>query len=371
MRRTPSARDRSPGIARIVMAGQALRRRAPLRVSRQGLSTAQTDHSTEDGLQALGGLGYGRTPEPALNWVHRLVAQPLLGTGHAVDAWRTTPPVHEGRTGCVQWRATGDWLFGAADLGSADEDAGVEALAHRAYGDLFATLREHGQPPLLRIWNYLPHITGPAVDGGGMERYRLFNSGRQRAFIDAGQPAFEGSPAACALGLASGGGLTLRFVAGHTTVRAIENPRQVPAWRYPRDYGPRAPTFSRAALADLGDGELALLVSGTASIVGHASQHPGDTPAQLAETLRNLRAVFEAARAQCDAPFTLENSEPVVYLRHAEQAPAVRDLLAQALGAQSRFMRSAVFLTADVCRPELDIEIETQACAVGQLSALP
>ena len=52
------------------------------------------------------------------------------------------------------------------------------------------------------------------------------------------------------------------------------------------------PTFSRAALADLGAGEVALFVSGTASIVGHETQHPGDVRAQTLETLNNLRAVL-------------------------------------------------------------------------------
>ncbi|WP_225782937.1 hypothetical protein [Xenophilus sp. Marseille-Q4582] len=342
---------------------------APLRIVRHRLGAA--GNAGPVAVHSLGGLAYGRgTGAHADGW-HALGARALLASGDRLDHWESAAPVREGRTGCVRWRATSDWLFGAADLGDAEESLGVEALAHRAYGDLFATLRAHGQPQLMRIWNYLPRITGlAAAEGGSMERYRLFNSGRQRAFIEAGQRTFEGAPAACALGLPQGSGLTLRFVAGHTAVRAIENPRQVPAWRYPRDYGPRAPTFSRAALADLGAGQLALLVSGTASIVGHASQHPGDTPAQLAETLRNLQAVFEAARAQCDAPFALEDSEPVVYLRHAEQAEAVREGLARALGADSRFLRSAVYLQAEVCRPELDIEIETHACAPGQLRPL-
>lgn len=353
------------------MPGQQPRVQAALRVARHRLDRGDLVVDPSEGgdraSHSLGGLGYGLGADARPGWLHALGAQALLDSGHRLDLWHSAAAVREGRTGCVHWRASDDWLFGAVDLGPAEESEGVEALAHRAYGDLFATLHAHGQPQLLRIWNYLPRIT---ADGGGMERYRLFNSGRQRAFLAAGQQAFEGSPAACALGLPEGGGLTLRFVAGHTTVRAIENPRQVPAWRYPSDYGPRAPTFSRAALAELGDGQLALLVSGTASIVGHASQHPGDTPAQLAETLRNLRAVFDAARAQCDAAFALEDSEPVVYLRHADQAGAVREALAQALGADSRFLRSAVYLHADVCRPELDIEIETQACAPGQLRPL-
>lgn len=338
-----------------------------LRLQRRPVGPA---HAPIDNASLLGGLHYGASSDcaPLNEALHPLAAPALLNSGDRVDLWTAEAPTHSGQTGCVRWRRSGPWLFGAVDLDADDESPGVEAMAHRAYTDLFETLQAHDQPALLRLWNYLPHIT--ADDGAGMERYRRFNSGRQRAFIEAGQRAFEGAPAACALGLRSGSGLALRFVAGHTEVRAIENPRQVPAWRYPTDYGPRAPTFSRAALAALGQGQLALLVSGTASIVGHASQHAGDTPAQVDETLRNLQAVFDAARAQCDAPLALEDSEPVIYLRHAHQAQAVREQLAQALGPQSRFMQSAVFLAADVCRPELDVEIETQACAAGELASL-
>lgn len=324
----------------------------------------------------LGFIGYGRPAGAAAAahapWPTRIAVRPLLDHTLRDDVWSTPAPLHQGQTGVVRWRAGAQWLFGAADLDAADEASaggaggGTEAVAHRVYADLFATLREHGNPALLRLWNYLPRITS---DGGGLERYRQFNIGRQRAFLEAGQAAFEGAPAACALGLRTGGGLSLRFVAGHTPVRALENPRQVPAYRYPERYGPRAPTFSRAALAPLGEGMLALLVSGTASIVGHESLHAGDTLAQLDETLRNLRALIEAARAQSSAPFSLEDSSPVIYLRHAHEAPAVRERLAQALGGPSRFMREALFLEADICRPELDIEIETLACARGELAA--
>lgn len=349
--------------------------RTPLRVARLRLDGTAAADARPD---VLGVLGYGAASDAQRPGLHSVCATPLLNQGTQGDVWTTAAPVFEGRTGCVRWRAGGGWLFGAAELGIHDEAQGLEALAQRAYADLFATLRAHGQPPLLRLWNYLPRITGASADGG-MERYRQFNIGRQRAFLDAGQAAFDGAPAACALGLCGEGGeggeggLSLCFIAGHTEVRAVENPRQVSAYRYPAQYGPRAPTFSRAALAPLGGGTLALLVSGTASIVGHESLHVGDTLAhtlaQLDETLRNLQAVFAAARAQCDAPFALADSAPVIYVRHADEAGAIRARLAQALGADSRFMREAVYLEAEVCRADLRVEIETLACAPGELRA--
>src|SRR3546814_8116900 len=56
------------------------------------------------------------------------------------------------------------------------------------------------------------------------------------------------------------------------------------------------PSFSRATL--IGDGANArLLVSGTASVVGHESLHAGDLTAQLDETMANLDA--QIGRASC------------------------------------------------------------------------
>jgi len=117
----------------------------------------------------------------------------------------------------------------------------------------------------------------------------------------------------------------------------------------------------------LGGGEVALFVSGTASIVGHESVHLGDVQAQLAETLTNLRTVIAEAGRRTTARFSLEDTEPVVYVRHPADAPGLRAQLAAALGESSRFMRQAVFLEADICRAELLVEIETHATAPGRL----
>jgi enamine deaminase RidA (YjgF/YER057c/UK114 family) len=144
----------------------------------------------------------------------------------------------------------------------------------------------------------------------------------------------------------------------------VENPRQVPAYRYSRTYGPRAPTFSRAALADAGGGQLALLVSGTASIVGEHTVHHGDVVAQAHETLRNLQAVIESAHHGCSARYTLADLEPTVYVRHAADAVVVRQVLAQTEPS----WREAPCVQADICRADLLVEIEAHGFAAGALA---
>jgi hypothetical protein len=235
----------------------------------------------------------------------------------------------------------------------------MQAAAHRAYADLFDVLAQSSSPHLLRLWNYFPGIN---ADGGGAERYRQFNAGRQQAFIEARRSAFEGSPAACALGTHTGP-LRVYFLAGRTPPLAIENPRQVSAYRYPDAYGPRSPTFSRAALADIGVGRIALFVSGTASIVGHTTMHIGDVRRQTEESLTNIAAVRAVAAERAGVVFPVEALTYTVYVRRPADLPVVREVFEQAVGAHTAAALDTIYLQADICRADLLVEIEAHGFA--------
>ncbi len=295
------------------------------------------------------GLPVAALPTPVL-----APATPLL------DLWCTPGQLQRGRSGALRFSDNGHWLFGVLDLPETPEQAeGLATTAHQAYLQLFALLRSRGYVHLQRVWNYLPRINHAAQ---GLERYRQFNIGRQQAFIDAGHDAFEGAPAACGIGTPGAGDATLhlRFLAGRQAPVPVENPRQVPAYRYPSAYGPRAPTFSRAAWVAAGGGQRALMVSGTASIVGHTSLHDGDVRAQTRETLANLQALLQAAHERQPGPQPPQLAQlcSTVYLRHAEHLAPVREELQRALGADAPAVAQAVFLQADICRAELLVEIE-------------
>lgn len=306
----------------------------------------------------LGGLLYGSPAEPPLGGV----PLPLLGAHAPVfDAWLGHGALTAGANSHgVRWQHDADWLFGSVDVAEA---AGIEAAAGQAYAGVFEALRATGFTHLLRVWNYLPRIN---EEGQAMERYKRFNAGRQQAFLDAGERAFEGSPAACAIGSADGP-LRVRFLAGRGIVRHVENPRQVSAYHYPQRYGPRAPTFSRAALAEVGEGHLGLFISGTASIVGHESVHRGDVRAQVRETVANLRAVLDNAINMSRVRWSLRDLHAVVYVRHARDHHAVLDEIAHTAPELGRDAGDLVFLHADICRRELDVEIEGHAWAEGEL----
>jgi chorismate lyase / 3-hydroxybenzoate synthase len=331
----------------------------PLRVER--LSLPQSLALSSGGQAPFGALGYG-TPAH-LSWMPTVNARVLSEAGAMADVWHASEHIESGTTGVVRWRCDGHWMLGAIDLDETSEGANLAEPAHRAYRDLFQSLAQTGCGHLLRVWNYLPRIN---ADGGGLERYRQFNLGRQQAFVEAGQAAFEGAPAACALGIHRGA-LSIRFLAGRVAPLPVENPRQVSAYHYPPAYGPRSPTFSRAALAEIGGGDVALFISGTASIVGHETVHMGDVRAQTEETLRNLEAVIAAANERTSARFGLASIDAVVYVRHVADTPIVRQVLEQRLGAHSHMLRHAVYLEADICRQDLLVEIEAHAVAAGSL----
>jgi chorismate lyase / 3-hydroxybenzoate synthase len=324
--------------------------------------TTWTPREAQCGDGMLGGLVYGSLAdvEPAASMGR--VNLPLLGASSPVqDTWLGRGALTRGTNAHgVCWQHDLNWLFGSVDVA---EGASLDAAAGHAYAGVFDALRTTGFKYLLRVWNYVPRIN---EEGTAMERYKRFNAGRQQAFLDAGERAFEGAPAACAIGT-TGGPLRAHFLAGRHAVRHVENPRQVSAYRYPQRYGPRAPTFSRAALAHVGDGRLGLFISGTASIVGHESMHPGDVRAQVRETVANMRAVLDNARSQCSARWSLRDLHGVVYVRHTRDHAAVADELARVAPELGCDASPLVFLHADICRRELDVEIEGHAWAEGEL----
>jgi hypothetical protein len=316
---------------------------------------------------AVAPLAFRRLQLGSLPADHELLGARILGDGaHAVgatllapagtwaDAWIGDGPVEHRKHGCVRYASNGEWLHGLAEVDDAATEGGLRAATHRAYTDLFEVLAGSESPHLLRLWNYIADINR---ETDGSERYRQFNAGRQQAFLEADRSVFEGSPAACALGTRTGP-LRVYFLAGRSAPLAIENPRQVSAYRYPQAYGPRSPTFSRAALADVGGGRQSLFISGTASIVGHETVHLGDVRRQTQESLANIAVLREIASQRAGRSFDADRLVYTVYVRRPGDLEAVRGEFESAVGATSRAAREALYLHADICRAALLVEIE-------------
>ena len=282
-----------------------------------------------------------------------------------LDAWFTSGPVAAHEQANVRYATDGQWLHGHAEIDERRVEGGLRVATQRAYEQMFAVLASSGCPHLLRLWNYFPGIND---DDEGLERYRHFNIGRQQAFLDARRSAFEGAPAACALGTQSGP-LHVYFLAGRSLPVAIENPRQVSAYRYPDRYGPRSPTFSRAALAEAGGGRQALFISGTASIIDHTTVHAGDVRRQTTECLNNIDAVLQAAQSQARMPFDAAQLDYTINVRHRDDLATVREVFEAHVGSAAPAARSAAYLWADICRADLLVEIEAHGFTPPEVGA--
>jgi len=286
----------------------------------------------------------------------RTSMQCLGGAQYARQQWLVDGPsvrarVTESAGLNLRWRQTDEFLFAAVTL---DSDA-LEARSHAAYQALLGVLRAQRKPHLLRIWNFVPGINEP---DGATERYQLFNSGRRKAFGEAGYTLSDGAPAACALGTHAGG-FGVAVLAGTRPATAIENPRQISSYHYPRQYGVDAPIFSRAAWLPQSGAPDLLFVSGTASIVGHQTLHPGDTLAQLEETVRNIDALLHSANQRAGTTaWQRQDLQGRVYIRHAADYPLVSAYLREQ--GMTRFCH----LQADICRSDLLVEIEAEGQAL-------
>ena len=315
--------------------------------------------SAEEAIHAddfLGAVTYsagGHLPHPSGFGSVLMPVLPDNGVMHS--AWFAKGPFTAGAHGNLQYRHDNNILFGCiamneADFPSDNETGAIQRISDAAYAAIFETIEMTGFRYLVRCWNYLPRIN---VSDHGMERYRQFNIGRQDAFIAAHRSYLADSPSASALGTMDGG-VVVYFLASHAEPQTIENPRQISAYHYPDQYGPRSPTFSRATLLPL-PGMEALFISGTASIVGHETVHHGDIAEQTAETLRNIEIIVEQANLKSQlGGFATRDLCLKVFIRHKENLETVARVIRQHLGGTIE----VTWLQADICRAELLVEIE-------------
>lgn len=214
----------------------------------------------------------------------------------------------------------------------------LRALSERCFARLIRLCRENGMPHIHRCWVSLPDIHH---GDGDAERYKQFCVGRYEAFsaFDLNESAF---PAATVVG-GHTDQLHIHLLASQAPCAMRENPRQVSAYHYPRQYGPRSPSFSRAARNALG-----LLISGTAAVRGADSVALGDAPAQLDEILQNLRSLLGNAADLEQLHYAR------LYVRDAAQAATLLQRFRDSVPRAAQWP----VIEADICRPELLCEIE-------------
>ncbi|MBD8525403.1 pteridine-dependent deoxygenase [Pseudoxanthomonas sp. CAU 1598] len=274
-----------------------------------------------------------------------------LNEAQLFEVWTVDQPVRTWQIGNAQGACSETLCFGWINQteGSGAPELTIRDAAEQAYRSLMQAVQASDHRHLLRIWNYFDAITEGDDD---RERYRQFCVGRAAGLA----LEIDQLPAATAIGEHSQPRqLQVYWISAGQPGIAIENPRQTPAYHYPRCYGPKSPSFARAMAAG-SEHPMPLLISGTASVVGHDSHHREDLALQVAETFRNFDALLGSAcqRGLSSRPRFDQSSLLKVYLRDPRDLPQADALLRQYLSDDV----PRLFLHGDICRRELLIEID-------------
>lgn len=271
------------------------------------------------------------------------------------EVWVTDADAEHGERDRITYSHDGEYFFCA---GRVPPVGRYTEAVRAAYVTTFELLEKFGYSSVFRMWNFIGDINRDNAEG--LEVYRDFCRGRAEAFEQC-RVDFEQFPAATGIG-SRGGGVAFYLLAcrsgGH---RHIENPRQVPAYHYPKRYGPRAPRFARATYlpsraADGAGGQI--FVSGTASVVGHETAHRGNLVKQCQQALENIELVISSGNLAAhgvSASRGLRDMRNIkVYVRKFEDLPTVRGICREAFSADANI----AYFTVDICRADLLVEIE-------------
>ncbi len=225
---------------------------------------------------------------------------------------------------------------------------------------------------VIRTWLYLGDIVG---QDGDVVRYTELNRARTdffegMVFLADRQPPDHPVQAVypASTGIGTRGRDVVMSCLALVTERPdvwavpLENPRQTSAFNYAARYSPTSPKFSRG-LALVHDGQAMLFISGTASITRSETRHVGDPEAQAHEVLDNIEALIAKENllrhGLAGLGATLDNLARLrVYVKRPEDYAVIRRVCESRLGEVP-----VLYTIADVCRPDLLVEMEGIAFA--------
>jgi enamine deaminase RidA (YjgF/YER057c/UK114 family) len=310
---------------------------------------------------------YGPRP-PTTNFV---LQAPCCGAALAVEAWaiggKAVRVDYFGPQALAVSYDSVRWVY-CAGVTPGDAVRGVYPQTMDALTCLQAALADAGSSfqRVVRTWFYLGGITEPET---GAQRYQELNRARTDFYRDiqfncsSFAPTASGGvyPASTGIGM-SGSGLVASCMALETSRKDVlmlplENPQQTPAYTYDPEHSPQSPKFSRAVALVLGN-YVTTWVSGTASIVDSESRHLGDPEKQTTQTIDNIERLIAAnnfeAHGLKGAGARLHDLAKIrVYLKRAEDLAKCRTVCERRFGPVP-----AIYAVADICRPELLVEIE-------------
>jgi enamine deaminase RidA (YjgF/YER057c/UK114 family) len=305
---------------------------------------------------------------PATNYV---IQPPCCGADLAIEAWAVggsgaEVTFHSEHLVCVRYDGL-RWVYCAGIMPSTGAASAYDQ-SDSVFRQMSAHLASVGATfdQVVRKWIYFGGIT---ADEAGTERYRELNRARTDFFSDlqfGGNltlPGYRGDfyPASTGIGTLGRGLVTscqaLQTDRQDVHLLPLENPHQTPSYDYDQSYSLKSPKFSRAMALITGD-YVTTWISGTASIVDSETVYKGDIAGQTRQTIDNIRDLMAPANfARQGMPgccSTLEDLAKVrVYIKHQEDYEKCRAICDERLGGLP-----TIYAVADVCRPDLLVEIE-------------
>ena len=257
------------------------------------------------------------------------------------EVWETAgDPIVSGVSKECHWRHSSDFLFvsTAATLVNGD----YATAAQTAYARLLEFIQTADFKHPIRFWNYMPAIN---CGEGDLEKYRQFCTGRFNGFQESNYKNND-FPAASAVGHHAQDLLVYVICSKKPGVHH-KNKLQIDAYEYPKQYGKTSPSFARATSLIVKQQNL-FFISGTASILGHATVFEGDLLGQIKTTENNLLQLLKQAQKNRTHIQTMK-----VYIRHPEDFSTTEKYLDDVFPECQK-----VYLHADICRSDLLIEIE-------------
>lgn len=243
---------------------------------------------------------------------------------------------------------TDNLLFTSLTCNSSELDINAYAI----YKKIIQISKIYKKPNIIRMWNEVPRINQNEND---VERYKKFCYGRSNAFEEEGF-SDNNLPAASALGSYNNNNVNVYFISANIFGKPIENPNQVSAFEYPKQYGRRPPSFCRALFLSLESRNM-LFVSGTASIVGHKTIHIGNVTEQTHQSLLNIKTLMDQSYGSTKATYlpNFKTSTLKVYLRYIADYANVKAIIDE----YSVTDHNVIYIQADICRSDLLVEIES------------
>lgn len=216
---------------------------------------------------------------------------------------------------------------------------------------------------VFRQWNYIESITDTI---SGSQRYQIFNDVRTLFYSES--DFIHGYPAATGIGMTTGGVVIDFLAAANNNVWPVKNPQQVDAHKYSGEvlgnnklsdkFIKSSPKFERAKAIALDD-SIIIYVSGTAAIKGQKSVVQNDAYYQTLVTIDNIEQLtgIKNLIAHHIPVSSLSVVEPVSFRIYAK-TPADIQKVQTAFESKFGKMKNVQYLIADICRPELLVEIE-------------